>query len=472
MLTYDQSAHTLTIAATFSGVTNGAAQSLLRGCVPADYPFVIPAVTAPLPGFPTTDSGSYSGMLDLRSGAVWDSDFYRQNGGGIAAEQALANCIAQGQLLFTVYSYSFNSGQHVEITGYLSTLAASSTSCSAFTTTTTPSPTTPSPTTPPLTTPTMMTTTTTTTTTRPYAPTLSVCAALTRAPFSTSNGAGQASVVYDRNRHTLAISVSYSGLSGVPWFTVLQGCAYAGATGVVQITSPFANFPTSSTTGYYDGLLDLTDLSTWDASFRYGYSWPSVDVQDGAEPALARCLAYGQVYLNIYTHENPAGDIQGYLTNCDGSTTSTSAPSTLPPSAAYAVISFSSFDMTSVGGQSGLINVIISAVAAATGVPAAQIIVGNVQVSGSSVSVVIGLPSTSARDMVVTQASTSGSTLASNLPAQASAAPASDYQGTPVSSSSDGFFGTAWHLAVIAVGAAVGVAVLALLVYHCYHKSC
>jgi hypothetical protein len=139
-------------------------------------------------------------------------------------------------------------------------------------------------------------------------------------PVNASPGTGSGSVTYDDVAHTLALSVSFSGLTGTVSVshlhapTVLSGlgseanAAAAMNAGVATTTPTLAGFPSGVTAGAYANVLDLTQASSWNPS----YVTANGGTTAGAEAALAAALAAGKSYWNIHTSTFPGGEIRGF----------------------------------------------------------------------------------------------------------------------------------------------------------------
>lgn len=131
---YDSVAHTLTLAATFSGITSGVTQTHFHAVtatsgLPDNNP---PGETAnqaaaavtnvgiaigntSLPGFPvgpTVTSGTYAQVLDLTSSAIYTSAFLTANGNNTAtAETSFVNALAAGKTYWNIHSNTFPGGE-------------------------------------------------------------------------------------------------------------------------------------------------------------------------------------------------------------------------------------------------------------------------------------------------------------------------------------------------------------------------
>ena len=116
----DNTAHTLTLQTTFSGLNGLTTASHIHG--PTANPFALNAgvatTTPSLVGFPLgVSSGSFSGVLDLTLASSYNASFVTANGGTtLGAETALANAMEAGKTYWNIHSSSVGSG---EIRGFL-----------------------------------------------------------------------------------------------------------------------------------------------------------------------------------------------------------------------------------------------------------------------------------------------------------------------------------------------------------------
>ncbi|HKI72141.1 MAG TPA: CHRD domain-containing protein [Verrucomicrobiae bacterium] len=117
---YDDSAHTLQLQVSFSGLTGTTTASHIHA--PTASPFsgtANVATTVPsFAGFPLgVTSGSYSDTLDLTLASSYNPAFISANGGTPAgAESALAAAMAGGEAYWNIHSSTFGGG---EIRGFL-----------------------------------------------------------------------------------------------------------------------------------------------------------------------------------------------------------------------------------------------------------------------------------------------------------------------------------------------------------------
>ena len=154
----------------------------------------------------------------------------------------------------------------------------------------------------------------------PYS--VSLCGAC-EFPANTSPGTGSGTIIYDNVAHTLAMNVNFSGLQGtttaahihapttisgtLPTNTPAQNSAAMTANVATQ-TPSFVGFPLGVTSGSFSNTLDLTQASSWNAS----YITANGGTPAGAEAAFATALAEGKAYFNIHTSSFGGGEIRGF----------------------------------------------------------------------------------------------------------------------------------------------------------------
>lgn len=131
-------------------------------------------------------------------------------------------------------------------------------------------------------------------------------------PANSSPGTGFAQVVYDSSLHTLQIELSFTGLTGTTTASHIHAATAtpgSGTAGVATTTPYFAGFPIGVTSGTYSNTLDLTQASSWNAS----YITANGGTTAGAESAMATALVNDEAYLNIHTTTFGGGEIRGFL---------------------------------------------------------------------------------------------------------------------------------------------------------------
>lgn len=130
-------------------------------------------------------------------------------------------------------------------------------------------------------------------------------------PPTVSPGTGYVIVTVDTIAQTLEVNVTFSGLTAGNTAAHIHCCTIdplAGNAGVATTTPTFPGFPSGSTSGSYDHVLDLTQAS----SFNPAFVTANVSVA-GAQAALLTGLANNRAYFNIHTTTFPGGEIRGFL---------------------------------------------------------------------------------------------------------------------------------------------------------------
>lgn len=130
-------------------------------------------------------------------------------------------------------------------------------------------------------------------------------------PPNASPGVGTATVTYDATAHTLRVQADFSGLVGTVTAAHIHGpVTMPGGNAGVATTSPsFAGFPHGGTSGTYDTVLDLTQASSYNASFITASGGTTAQ----AETRLMTAIADGNAYFNIHTNAFPGGEIRGFF---------------------------------------------------------------------------------------------------------------------------------------------------------------
>jgi hypothetical protein len=132
-------------------------------------------------------------------------------------------------------------------------------------------------------------------------------------PVNASPGIGSGTVNYDDVAHTLALNVSFSGLTGTTTASHIHAAtavAGTGTAGVATTLPTFAGFPLGVTSGSYLNTLDLTLASSYNPS----YVTANGGTTATAEAALATAMAEGKAYWNIHSSTFGGGEIRGFLT--------------------------------------------------------------------------------------------------------------------------------------------------------------
>ena len=135
---------------------------------------------------------------------------------------------------------------------------------------------------------------------------------LSESPPNASPGIGSGTVIYDPAAHTLALSVSFSGLIGTTSASHIHGptlTPFAGTAGVATTTPSFVGFPLGVTSGSFSNTLDLTLSSSYNPSFITANGGTTAS----AEAALFAAMNTGRAYWNIHSGTFPGGEIRGFL---------------------------------------------------------------------------------------------------------------------------------------------------------------
>ena len=132
---------------------------------------------------------------------------------------------------------------------------------------------------------------------------------------STSTGIGFGLVTYNDVLHTLALQLTFSGLvqtgtgTTVSHIHAATAAPLTGTASVATTSTGFANFPAGVRSGGYTNTLDLTQASSFNASF--------ITANGGtvttAEAALAAAMATGKAYWNLHSSTFGGGEIRGFL---------------------------------------------------------------------------------------------------------------------------------------------------------------
>lgn len=129
---------------------------------------------------------------------------------------------------------------------------------------------------------------------------------LSESPANASPGSGSATLEYDSVAHTLRVDVLFADLIGTTTAAHIHCCILPPGNVGVALAAP--GFPLGVTSGSYGNTLDLTQASSFTASFVTANG----GTVGGAEAALATGLANGRVYFNIHTNVFPGGEIRGF----------------------------------------------------------------------------------------------------------------------------------------------------------------
>lgn len=131
-------------------------------------------------------------------------------------------------------------------------------------------------------------------------------------PANASPGTGFAQVDIDDVALTMHINVVFGGLAGTTTASHIHAAttvAGTGTAGVATTTPTFAGFPGGVSSGSYDNTLDLTQATSYNASFITAHGGTTA----GAAAFLIQSIADGKAYFNIHTNMFPGGEIRGFL---------------------------------------------------------------------------------------------------------------------------------------------------------------
>ncbi|MBM4382620.1 MAG: CHRD domain-containing protein [Deltaproteobacteria bacterium] len=124
-----------------------------------------------------------------------------------------------------------------------------------------------------------------------------------------ATGTGSGTAVYDDVARTLAINVTWSGLSANTSVAHLHCCTAAAGTGTAGIAGdPGSAFPGGVQSGTFSITFDLTNPATYGATFLAN----SGGTPAGAEAALKAGMDAGKAYFNIHTTAFPGGEIRAF----------------------------------------------------------------------------------------------------------------------------------------------------------------
>lgn len=136
------------------------------------------------------------------------------------------------------------------------------------------------------------------------------------APPSASSGTGEAVVTFDEIAQTLLVEITFSGLTGTTTAAHLHCCVAPGFNAPVVIQAPTLDgFPLGVTAGVYSMSFDLTEASTYTASFLTFAGGTTA----AASALLLTSLTAGLVYANIHTTFSPGGEIRANLSAVEAS---------------------------------------------------------------------------------------------------------------------------------------------------------
>lgn len=129
-------------------------------------------------------------------------------------------------------------------------------------------------------------------------------------PPNASPGTGAVTVTVDDVAKTMRVESLFSGLIGTTLVAHIHCCTLPGSNAGVATTVPtFPGFPVGVTSGSYDVVFDMTQLS----SYNPGFVNLNGGTADSAFIALFTGLNDEKAYFNLHSDRFPAGELRGNL---------------------------------------------------------------------------------------------------------------------------------------------------------------
>jgi len=132
------------------------------------------------------------------------------------------------------------------------------------------------------------------------------------APPNASPATGTARVTFDLDLVTMRVEATFSDLVGTTTASHIHCCTAVPGTstaGVATQTPTFVEFPLGVMAGSYDHTFDMTQASSYNATFITNNGGTVAT----AFNALLAGAAAGSAYLNIHSSAYPGGEIRGFL---------------------------------------------------------------------------------------------------------------------------------------------------------------
>jgi hypothetical protein len=126
-------------------------------------------------------------------------------------------------------------------------------------------------------------------------------------PVRATPGTGFGSAILDGD--TLTVSIVFSGLTTGTGAGHIHCCTAAGANAPVAIDFVGLGFPIGVTSGTYNRVFNLADLTTYSTGFRNANGNTISSVQ----AAFVAALTGGRTYFNVHTTQFPGGEIRGQI---------------------------------------------------------------------------------------------------------------------------------------------------------------
>lgn len=131
---------------------------------------------------------------------------------------------------------------------------------------------------------------------------------LNEVPPNASTATGFTTVTLDTAAHTLAVNLSFSGLTNIASAGHIHCCAPAGVNAIVAV--PYNGLP-AALSGTYTNVFDLTSAASYNGAFITAHGGTPAS----AEADLVAAMLAGNTYSNIHDMPNFAGgEIRGQLT--------------------------------------------------------------------------------------------------------------------------------------------------------------
>ena len=127
-----------------------------------------------------------------------------------------------------------------------------------------------------------------------------------------SPGFGLGTVIYDDAAHTLTLACTFSNLLGGTTASHIHAptaSPFTGNASVATTTPSLVGFPLGVTNGAFNGILDLTQSTSWNPRFITANGGTTAT----AEAAFAGFIAAGRAYWNIHSSYDSGGEIRGFL---------------------------------------------------------------------------------------------------------------------------------------------------------------
>jgi hypothetical protein len=131
-------------------------------------------------------------------------------------------------------------------------------------------------------------------------------------PANDSSATGFVHVALDLDLATMHVAASFAGLSGTTTQAHIHGLTTEPGVGMADVATmlpSFADFPAGVTSGDYEHEFDLTQASSYSASFIASQG----GTVGGAFNAFISGMASGKTYFNVHTTAYQGGEIRGFL---------------------------------------------------------------------------------------------------------------------------------------------------------------